>query len=302
MPPGSAGLTKAARSHPRSPVPWLLAVPAILALLLFHFLPIAVGAYFAFTDWDGLSHARWVGLAHFREIARDAAARHALWHTLELAFSFVILVNAIGLGLALALNRAVKTRHFLRVLFFLPVALSPLAVSYIWRRIFDSYGALNSVLGALGLECWKHSWLADPSTALPAILVVLVWQYSGLAMVLYLAGLQSISDDVHEATLIDGASGWLRFRKVVMPLLAPAITVSATITLIIGLRVFDQVYALTTGGPVDATETLATQVYKQTFVNARWAYGTAVALVLTTLITGAALVQLALLRANERRL
>ncbi len=121
-------------------------------------------------------------------------------------------------------------------------------------------------------------------------------------MVLYLAGLQSISDDVYEATLVDGASGWLRFRKVVLPLLAPAITVSATITLIIGLRVFDQVYALTGGGPVDASETLATQVYKQTFGVGRWAYGTAVALVLTTLITAAALVQLALLRANERRL
>src|SRR4051812_26854403 len=107
MPRGSAGLTKTLRAHPRSAVPWLLAVPAVLALLLFHFLPIAVGAYFAFTDWDGLSHARWVGLANFREIARDAAARGALSHTLELAFSFVLLVNAIGFGLALALNRAV---------------------------------------------------------------------------------------------------------------------------------------------------------------------------------------------------
>ena len=302
MPPGSAGLTKGARLHPRSAAPWLLAVPAFLALLLFHFVPIGVGAYFAFTDWDGLSHANWIGLQNFREIAHDAVVRHALWHTLELAFCFVILVNAIGLGLALALNRAVKTRHFLRVLFFLPVALSPLAVSYIWRWIFDYYGALNRVLDAVGLESWKHAWFGDPSTALWTILVVLVWQYSGLAMVLYLAGLQSISDDVYEATLVDGASGWLRFRTIVLPLLAPAITVSATITLIIGLRVFDQVYALTGGGPVDASETLATQVYKQTFGVGRWAYGTAVALVLTTLITAAALVQLALLRANERRL
>ncbi len=91
MPPGSAGLTKSVRAHPRNTVPWLLAVPAVLALLLFHFLPIGVGAYFAFTDWDGLSHANWVGLQNFRGIAHDATARHALSHTLELAFCFVVL-------------------------------------------------------------------------------------------------------------------------------------------------------------------------------------------------------------------
>ena len=96
----------------------------------------------------------------------------------------------------------------------------------------------------------------------------MVWQFSGLAMVLYLAGLQGISDEVYEATLVDGASGWFRLRKVVLPLLAPAVTVSATLTLIIGLRVFDQVMALTQGGPVDATETLATQIYEQTFSSA----------------------------------
>src|SRR4029077_7749226 len=107
-------------------------------------------------------------------------------------------------------------------------------------------------------------------TALWTILVVMVWQFTGLSMVLYLAGLQAISDDVYEATLVDGASAWFRFRKVVLPLLAPAVTVSATITLVIGLRVFDQVMALTGGGPVDATETLATQVYQQTFFLGRY--------------------------------
>ena len=109
----------------------------------------------------------------------------------------------------------------------------------------------------------------------------MVWQFSGLAMVIYLAGLQGISDEVYEATLVDGASGWLRLRKVVLPLLAPAVTVSATLTLIIGLRVFDQVMALTEGGPVGASETLATQVYEQTFSLGRFGYGAAFALILT---------------------
>ena len=121
-------------------------------------------------------------------------------------------------------------------------------------------------------------------------------------MVLFLAGLQGIPDDVDEATLVDGASSWFRLRKVVLPLLAPAITVSATITLIIGLRVFDQVVALTGGGPVDSSETLATQVYQQTFVVGRYGYGAALALILTVLIAALALTQLVVLRRNEERL
>jgi len=120
--------------------------------------------------------------------------------------------------------------------------------------------------------------------------------------VLYLAGLTGITDEIYEATLVDGASGWLRLRRVVLPLLAPAVTVSVTITLIIGLRVFDQVLALTGGGPVAASETLATQVYEQTFYLGRFGSGAAFALVLTALIAVLAFAQLALSRMNEQRL
>jgi raffinose/stachyose/melibiose transport system permease protein len=290
--------------RPRRPrqVPWSFAVPGLVALFAFHFVPIALGSYYAFPNWNGLTHASWVGLRNFRSIVDDASARGALRHTLELAFCFVVAVNAIGLALALGLNRAVKTRHFLRSLFFLPVALSPLAISFVWGWIFDYQGALNRGLGSAGLSSLKRDWLGDPSTALWSILVVMVWQFSGLAMVLYLAGLQGISEEVWEATLVDGASPWFRFRKVVLPLLAPAITVSVTITLVIGMRVFDQILALTGGGPVTATETLATQIYKQTFYLGRYGYGAAFALVLTALIATIALLQLALLRMNEQRL
>jgi raffinose/stachyose/melibiose transport system permease protein len=282
-------------------VPWLLALPGIAALVAFHFLPIAFGSYYAFTSWNGLTHARWIGLANFREIFAAGTARSALWHTIELTACFVVAVNAIGLALALALNRAVKTRHLLRSLFFAPVALSPIAIGFIWLWIFDYNGALNRVLVDVGLGSWRRAWLGDPRTALWTILVVMVWQFSGLAMVLYLAGLQAVPDVLCEAALVDGASGWQLVRKIVLPLLAPAITVSATLTLIIGLRTFDQVMALTQGGPVDATETLATQIYKQTFFLGRFGYGAAFALILTAIVATLALTQLALLRRNEQR-
>jgi raffinose/stachyose/melibiose transport system permease protein len=282
--------------------PWLLALPGLVALIAFHFAPIGFGAYSAFTDWNGLSHASWVGLRNFRDIADDVGARSALLHTLELAVCFVVATNGIGLVLALGLNRAVKTRHLLRSLFFAPVAISPIAVGFLWSWIFDPAGALNRVLGDIGLSSLERAWTGDPSTALWTILVVMVWQFSGLAMVLFLAGLQGISEDVYEATVVDGASPWFRFRKVVLPLLAPAVTVSATITLIIGMRVFDQIVALTSGGPAGATETLAWQVWDQTFENLRFGYGAALALILTALVATIALTQLVFLRRNEQTL
>jgi raffinose/stachyose/melibiose transport system permease protein len=279
----------------------LLALPGLAALFAFHFVPVGLGGYYAFTNWDG-AHATWLGLDNFREIARDEATRGALRNTILLAVCFVVLVNAIGLALALGLNRAVKSRNLLRSVFFAPVAVSPLAIGFIWLWIFDYQGALNRALGDVGLSSLKRAWLGDPATAIWTILVVMIWQFSGLAMVLYLAGLQGISDELYEATLVDGASAWFRLRKIVLPLLAPAMTVSATMTLLIGLRVFDQVMAMTQGGPVTATETLATQVFKQTFSLGRFGYGAALALILTALIVGLVLTQLALLRRNEERL
>jgi raffinose/stachyose/melibiose transport system permease protein len=285
-------------------VPWLLVVPAIFFLLAFHFIPIGTGSYYAFTDWNLLGPSHWVGLANFRAILHDPEARGALRHTLELTFFYVVLVNAIGLALALALDRTLKTRHFLRLLFFVPVVLSPIAISFIWKWIYDYQGGLNIALDELGLGSLKDGfgWTGDPSGALWTILIVMVWQHVGLTMVIYLAGLQGISDDVREATLVDGASSLLRLRKIVLPLLAPALTVALTLTVLGGLRVFDQVVALTGGGPVTATYTLAYEVYQQSFVLGHYGYGSAFALTLTALILVIALTQLVFLRRNERRL
>jgi raffinose/stachyose/melibiose transport system permease protein len=289
------------RGGPRR-VPWLLALPAILFLFAVHLVPNGAGALYAFTDWDGLSaDARFVGLHNFRQIFGSAAARGALVHTLELAAAFVVCVNVLGLVLATGLNRAVRTRNFLRAVFFAPVVMSSLALAYIWQYIFDYTGPLNQLLGAVGLGSWQRAWLGDPDWALWCVLVALVWQYSGLTMVIYLAGLQSIPTEIDEAAAVDGATVWMRFRRVTFPLLAPAITVNATLTLIIGLRVFDQILALTNGGPFHATETLATQIYTQTFAVGRYGYGSAYALILAALVSVFAVAQTLILRARESR-
>jgi raffinose/stachyose/melibiose transport system permease protein len=289
------------RGGPRR-VPALLAVPAVCFLIAFHFIPAVAGGWYAFTDWNGITAgAHFIGLRNFTKIFHSSDTRGALIHTLLLAGSFVVIVNAMGLTLALGLNRGVKSRNVLRSLFFAPVVVSPLAVAYIFQYVFDYGGPLNKLLDGVGLDSLKRPWLGDPHWALWTILVVLVWQFSGLTMVIYLAGLSGIPQELDEATAVDGASLWTRFRRVTVPLLAPAITVNVTLTLIFGLRIFDQVLALTGGGPVDATETLATQVYKQTFAYGRFGYGAALALMLAALISVMAISQAVILRARESR-
>jgi raffinose/stachyose/melibiose transport system permease protein len=283
-------------------VPWLFALPGVVLLFLFHIVPIAAGFYYSLTDWNGLGHARYVGTANYHAIFTDPVARKALWHTLELAAVFFVLVNVIGLLLALGLYRTLRARNILRTVFFLPIVMCPIAVAYIWKYILDQNGTLNTILGWLGLRSFERPWLGDPQWALWTALVVLLWQYSGLSMVIYLAGLHGIPDQLIEASAIDGAGAWMRFRRIVFPLLAPAFTIVSTLMLIFGLRVFDQIVALTGGGPVDASQTLATEVYQETFVNGRYGYGAALAGVLTVLITAVALAQLIVLRRRERRI
>jgi raffinose/stachyose/melibiose transport system permease protein len=279
-----------------------LALPGVFALVAFTLVPVVAGGLYAFTDWRGLGDARWIGLENFRQILHDPITRGALWHTLVFGGALVVVTNAVGLALALGLNRTLKSRNLLRAIFFLPVIVSPLAVSYVWQYILDPSGPANMLLAHVGLESWQRAWLGDPEWALVAVLGVLVWQQSGLTMVIYLAGLQSIPDDLVEASAVDGASSWLRLRRITLPLLRPAFIIASTLTLIFGLRVFDQILGLTGGGPVGATETLATQVWKQSFADGRFGYGAALSIVLTVIIGTLALVQLMVLRRQERDL
>ncbi|PWW24411.1 raffinose/stachyose/melibiose transport system permease protein [Geodermatophilus normandii] len=294
----AAGSGRPARSRRSRPLitygRWWWALPAILAVLLIHYLATAGGALYAFTNWTGIGDFDFVGLDNFRRILEDPASIGSLKNTLFLAFGFLVLTNVVGLLLALALNRTLKTRYLLRVLFFMPVVLSPLAVSYVWKFIFDFNGPLNDVLGWVGME--PRTWLADPTLALWAVLVVMAWQTTGMVMVIYLAGLATVPPEIEEAAALDGASTWRRFRHITVPSVRPSIAIASTLMLIQGLRVFDQVMALTGGGPAGATETLATQVYKETFALSNFGYGAALALLLTVIMLVFSVLQQAVTR------
>jgi raffinose/stachyose/melibiose transport system permease protein len=294
----STGRRARRRYNPSAPLSWL--IPGLLLLLIAHYAAVIAGGWYAFTDWNGLTNPNFVGLRNFQQIFNDRAARLAFINTVVLAVAVVIAVNIIGLSLALALHRAVRTRNVLRSAFFAPVALSPLAVSYIWQFVFAYDGPLNVLLQGFGLASLQRPWVADPAFALWTIFVVLVWQFSGLMMMFYLAGLYSIPDDIDEAAAVDGAGPLSLVWHVTLPLLAPAVTVSLTFSAILGLRVFDQVLALTNGGPAGVTETLATQVYKQTWTLGRFGYGAAFALLLSLFVAIIAIGQLLVLRGRER--
>jgi raffinose/stachyose/melibiose transport system permease protein len=296
---GGPGQSRRLPSRDSRYASWWWAVPAVALVIAIHYAAIAAGSIYAFTDYKGLGSFKFVGLDNFAKIFSGGASMKALINTLIIAFVFLIATNGIGLAFALALNRTLRSRHFLRVILFAPVVLSPLAVSYIWKFIFQQKGPLNEFLASVGLESWQQTWLGDPQVVLISILMVMVWQNVGLTMVIYLAGLANVPEDLEEAAALDGAGVWKRFTSVTLPILRPTIVVASTLILVQGLRVFDQVQALTGGGPYGASETLATQVYKETFVNGRYGYGAALSLVMTVLILVFALLQMGLLRGKK---
>jgi raffinose/stachyose/melibiose transport system permease protein len=275
---------------------WLFAAPALLVYALVVLYPAVSGVFYAFTDWSGIGEdMSFVGLANFRTLLDDEQAMGSIGNTLLLTLAIVAVQNGIGLLLALGVHAKLRSRALLRVIFFAPVVVSPVMVAFLWKYIYnpDPSAGLN---GLLGLDV---NWLGDPSVALWSVAGMVVWQYAGYSMVIFLAGLEGVPKELHEAAMIDGAGTFQRFRYVTWPLLAPALTINMMLSTIGGLKLFDQIFATTNGGPGYATETLSTVLYKQAFVFGKFGYSTAIALVLALFVAAVSLVQVYYLRSRE---
>lgn len=279
---------------------WLFIVPALFLYGLVTLYPSLAGAYYAFTGWDGLSRsAPFVGLANYRELMQSNEALSALRNTAIIAATTMLLQNFLGLLLALGVHAKLKTRYFLRVLFFAPVMLSPIIVAYLFQYIYSPSGFINHMLEVMNLENLQRAWLGDRNIAIWSVITVIVWQFVGYSMVIFLAGLQGVPQELYDAADIDGANGWQRFWKVTLPLIAPAITINLTLSAIGGLKIFDQVWAMTQGGPGYATESISVFLYKQAFAFGNYGYGMAIALALTLIVMVVSVVQLKFLRSRE---
>ena len=283
-----------------APAIWF-AVPAMAIYAFIVLYPSLAGAFYAFTDWTGIGSFKWVGLENFKTLFSDEQSLGALRNTILLTVFIVIVQNAIGLALAIGVHTRIKSRYVLRTIFFAPAVLSSIVIAFLWKYMFNPQpdAGINALLGFFGLDFLQQNWLGDPSVALWAIGLTVVWQFAGYSMVIFLAALQGIPKELEEAAAIDGAGRYARFRHIVLPLIAPAMTINLTLSTIGGLKLFDQVFAITGGGPGYSTETLSTLIYKQAFVFGQYGYSTAVALVLAILVSALALVQMRYLQSRE---
>jgi raffinose/stachyose/melibiose transport system permease protein len=177
---------------------------------------------------------------------------------------------------------------------------SAIVTAYLWRNLLGPDGAVNSLLGAVGPDSWQQNWLGDPQLALWSVVGVVVWQFAGYSMVIFLAGLQSIPKEIYEAAAIDGTGPVRRFWSITRPLLAPAFTINLMLSIIGGIKLFDQVYALTGGGPGHASDTISTLIYKDAFTLGEFGYSIALAVVLTVIVAVVSTGQYAALWRNEK--
>ncbi len=263
----------------------VLAIPALIFYGFAVLVPSIRGAVLAFTNWDGLSqNYDFIGFDNFVRIFTTQSSLDALKMTLIFAIAVTVLQNGIGLLLALGVNSGLKSQNFLRVLFFAPVVITPVVVAYLWKFLLTPNGAVNTLLGAVGLGDLAPSWLGEPFWAAASVVMMIVWQHAGYSMVIYIAGLQSIPQEINEAAAVDGAGAWRRFWSVTWPLLAPATAINVMLTIIGGLKMFTEVFVLTAGGPGGSTETMSTLLYKSAFQFNEFGYGIALALVLAIVV------------------
>jgi multiple sugar transport system permease protein len=275
--------------------------PALATLLLFFFLPVIGALLLSFTDFDiyalaDIHNTRFVGLRNYAELLRTPL----FWKALKNTFYFVLVGGPLSVAVSLAAalgvaSRLVRFKSVFRTVFFAPVVTTLVAVAVVWRYLLHTrYGFVNTLLATVGIP--PIDWLGSPKWAMPAIILFAVWKNFGYNMVLFLAGIQNIPEDLYEAARIDGAGAWQQFRRITLPMLAPTFLFVAVITMIGYFQLFAEPYVMTRGGPVQSTVSIVYMMFEEGFK--WWSMGsaTAIAFVLFAIVLVATLVQLRLQR------
>lgn len=258
--------------------------PAAIIYGLFFLLPTIASFFFAFTDWNAMKDGiKFTGFENFKYLFTDPYFKIALKNTLLYGIITTFLKVVTGLLLALALNRQTRINSTLRTIFFLPDVLSYVIVGIIFHALLRYNGVINTFLESIGLSFLVQDWLGRPLSAFISAILMDVWKSAGFYMMVFIAGLQSISSEYYETASIDGASKSQQFWYITLPLLVASMTVNVTIAMIGGFRVFDQIYVLTKGGPGNATNVINTIIF-QTQGAGMYGRGTAMGLILTIFI------------------
>jgi raffinose/stachyose/melibiose transport system permease protein len=271
----------------------LFVVPGLLIYTVFMIFPFLATIYLSFTNWDGVSRNRdFVGLSNYARMFGDATAIKAFVNNVVWVVIGTIAPVVLGLLEALLVwTGSQRGSLFFRTLFFLPFVLPLVVVGIVWQWIYHPlFGVLNSVLDGVGLDSLSRGWLADPHTALYAVLIAAIWGATGFCFLILHAALQNVDISTVEAAMIDGANWFQRARNVIIPQIAPQLTMVTAVTLIGGFAVFDIVFVMTGGGPGNASEVLATYTYKTAFQQNEAGYGSALAMLITLLSLVSAIV------------
>ncbi len=282
----------------------LFVAPAFIFFTLFIIVPTVASTYYSFTSWDGISpDTKFIGLANYKEIFTSARFGNALKNTIILTVFISIFENTIALLLALLVDNVRWGKNIFRSSFYIPVLISGIVSGFIWKIMYNyNFGTFNKILENVGLEALKQDWLGNTALTLLMIGLVLIWKGAGYYMIIYLASLQSVSPELIEAAEIDGASPIQRFRHITIPLISGAFTINFTLSLINGLKVFDQINVMTDGGPGFTSETLVYLLYKVGFNEGRQGFGTAVGMMLLFIIIILNTLQQKFLRSREVQL
>lgn len=244
---------------------WVFLAPALISFCIIVLIPMIIGIFYAFTDWNGIigGNVKFVGLQNFVDIlTKDSSFYHALGFTVLFSICSVSLVNLVGFCLALFVTQKFKGATLLRGIFFMPNLIGGLLLGFTWLFIFTSiFGKISEYTG------WKFlsGWLSNPSTGFCGLLILTVWQLSGYLMLIYIAQIQNIPDSIIEAAYIDGAGAWHRLRHIIFPLMMPAFTIGLYLSISGSFKMFDQNLALTQGGPYKSTEMLALNIFNTAF-------------------------------------
>jgi raffinose/stachyose/melibiose transport system permease protein len=280
--PGAPPPTRRKRSRARQRIEIaLFAGPAFLVYVTFVLVPVALAAVYSFFRWNGLQALTdFIGLENYRRALTDPVFIGAIGHNFFIVVLSILIQGPISIGVALLLNRKLRGRTLFRVIVFIPYVLSEVIAALSWKLLLQPAGPFDSFLTSIGLGQLKQLWLADGNVAIWTMFGILTWKYVGFAIILFLAGLQGVPEELEEAGRIDGASWWQIQRYITLPLLAPTIRIWAFLSIIGSLQLFDMVWVATGGGPAGATTTMATYMVQYGFQRSQLGFGSAVAVIL----------------------
>lgn len=281
---GPAPVRREATSRQRRTA-WLMVAPAGLHALFWIAVPVVATFALSVTNYSVLAPLRFVGLGNYTKAFSDPVFRLSIWHTAVYTFFTVPVAMAFAVFLAVLLNQQIRARAWYRAAIFLPQVTATVAVAMVWLQIYDPQSGLaNKVLSGLGIG--SSAWLFDPGSALGSVIVVGIWQGIGIKMIIYLAALQNIPDELYEAAELDGATAWQRFRRITLPMLRPATLFVSVVSIIGAFQAFDQIYVLTQGGPANATTMMTYEVYRSAFSNFQMGLACAKSVVLFVFLFG----------------